>query len=97
MMVLRGVHMLDGVWTVGTGASTNRPAGREASGVTEATTHRKEEEEEVLDTDFLETPEGLVLRRTHCKSCWTGSLVPEVKVHLCKVSCRAASARSSNC
>lgn len=57
-MVLRGVHMLDGVWAVGTGASTNRPAGREASGVTEATTHRKEEEEVVRDTDFLETPEA---------------------------------------
>lgn len=39
-MVLRGVHMLDGVWAVGTGASTNKPVGREASGVTAATIHR---------------------------------------------------------
>lgn len=29
-MVFRGVHMLGGVWAVGTGASRNRPAGREA-------------------------------------------------------------------
>lgn len=33
-MVLRGVHMLDGAWTEGTGASTSRPVGREESGVT---------------------------------------------------------------
>lgn len=45
-MVLRGVHMLGGVGAAGTGASTNRPAGRQASGVTVATTDREEQEEE---------------------------------------------------